>query len=151
MKSGAMFKTKRASEIRTPAFLPKMWNVSVSADTRDHLIFLRTLRSCPNRRSFRDGNAFVLAVRLLLAGLSALSDVDAALEVRAIFNRNACRNDVAGERTIAANIHAVAGGQVAANFSQHHNFAGIHIGRNHAVASHRYAIAGKVDRPFHAA
>src|ERR1700733_4423866 len=96
MKLGAMFKTKRASEIRTPAFLPKMWNVSVSADTRDHLIFLRTLRSCPNRRSFRDGNAFVLAVRLLLAGLSALSDVDAALEVRAIFNRNACRNDVAG-------------------------------------------------------
>src|SRR5208282_63855 len=43
--------------------------------------------------------------------LSALADVDSALEEGAVFNRDAGRDDVAGERSVAANVDAVAGRQ----------------------------------------
>jgi len=46
----------------------------------------RILRPRPNRRSFRSRHALVFAVGFLLASLSTLADVDAALEIRAIFN-----------------------------------------------------------------
>src|SRR5664280_2766615 len=55
--------------------------------------------------------------------LAGLADIDAALEVSAIFNADALGDDVAGERAFAAEVHAVAGGHVAADFAQHHNLA----------------------------
>src|SRR5436190_3530011 len=89
----------------------------------------------------------VFAVRLLL--LSGLADIDSALEERSVFNGDAGRNYVAGERTVAANIHAIACGQVAADFAEHHNLASIDVGCNYAIASNRNPISGKVDRAFY--
>jgi len=58
---------------------------------------------------------------------------------------------IAGERAIAADIDAVAGGEVAAHFSEDHDFAGIDVGRNHAVATHGNAVTRQVDGTFHPA
>jgi len=85
------------------------------------------------------------------AGLTRFTDVNSTLEERAVFNRNSRRDDIAGERTIAANIHAIASGQVAANFAEDNDLAGIDIGGDNAVASNGDAISGQIDRAFHAA
>src|ERR1700686_336754 len=114
-------------------------------------IFARNL--CPGADGSRlwcCRNCLVFSVGLLLLRLSALADVDAALEERAVFNRNTSSNHVARERAVAANVHPVAGRQVAPHFAQHHDLPRINVGRNHAVAPHGHAIAGKVDRTLHA-
>src|ERR1700680_218712 len=77
------------------------------------------LRSCADCCRFRRGDDFILAVGLCLAGLAGLAafaDVDAALEVRAVFNGDAGCDYVAGERAVAADIYAIAGGEVASHF-----------------------------------
>src|ERR1700681_4512772 len=79
--------------------------------------FQRNLRPGADRGRLWRRNSLVFAVRLLLRRLrlSAFADVDAALEERAVFNRDARCNHVAGERTIAANVDPVAGRQVPAD------------------------------------
>src|SRR6478609_3851826 len=77
------------------------------------------LRSRPNRRRLARRYWLLLAIRLLR--LSALANVDAALEESAIFNRDARRNHIPGQRTIAADVHAITRGQTPAHFSKHHN------------------------------
>src|SRR5690242_1278336 len=90
-----------------------------------------------------DGD-WLLAVLLL----SGLANVDAALEEGAIFDADALRHDVAGERAFVADVNAVAGRQVAANFAEHNHFAGVDVRGNLAVAADGHAIARKLDRTF---
>jgi hypothetical protein len=77
--------------------------------------------------------------------LTGFTDVDSTFEERAIFNRDARGYNVASKRTVAANINAIAGSQVAPNFPEHDDLAGIDIGGNYAVASNCHAVSGKVD------
>src|SRR5207302_3339077 len=81
----------------------------------------------------------------LLARLRTLADVDAALEERAVFNRNSRRHYVARERAIAANVDSVARGQVPANLAQHHNLAGVDVRGNHAVPTHGHAVSCQIE------
>src|SRR5579864_1089785 len=90
------------------------------------------------------------AVRLLTRLLASLADVNSALEERAVFNRDARGHDIACERTVAANINSITGGQVAADFAEHDNLARVDVGGDHAVAPNRDAVPGKVNRAFHA-
>src|SRR6185312_8710956 len=76
------------------------------------------------RRDCRGLNRDGLLAVLLLSGLA---NVDAAFEERAIFDADALRHDVAGERTFVADINAVAGRQVAANLAEHNHFTGIDV------------------------
>src|ERR1700722_17846626 len=92
------------------------------------------LRSGADCRRLAGRNGLVFAVRLLLR-LAAFADVDAAFEEGAVFDRDAGGDDVAGERAVAANIDAVAGGKIAADFAQNHNLAGIDVGGDYAVAA----------------
>src|SRR5579872_2183699 len=92
---------------------------------------------------------FFFAVRLLL-WLAALADVNAALEERAIFNRDARRDHIAGQRAITPDIYAITCGQIASHFSQHHDFARVDVRRNDSIAAHGYTIARKIDGSFHA-
>src|SRR5450432_1990256 len=91
-------------------------------------------------------SGLVFAIRFL-SRLSGFADVDSAFEERAVFNRDARRDNVAGKRTVAANIYAIARGQVAANFSKHNDFAGVDVGGDYAVASNGDAVSGKIDEP----
>src|SRR5437588_203903 len=67
--------------------------------------------------------------------------IDAALEERAVFDRNTRSHYIASKRTIAANIYPVACGQISAHFTEHNDFTRIDIGRDHAIAPHGHAIA----------
>src|SRR5208283_3754379 len=74
-----------------------------------------------------------------------------ALEEGAIFDGDASSDDVAGQRAVATDIHAVAGGEVAANFAQHDDLAGVDVGGDDAVAADGNAVAGQIDRTLDAA
>src|SRR5579863_5517523 len=81
--------------------------------------------------------------------LPGLADVNAALKEGAIFNADAGCDNVAGQRTVIADVHAVAGREVPANFAQYHDFPRVDVGGHHAVASNGDTIAGQVDGTFH--
>ena len=94
----------------------------------------------------RGRHGFLFAIRLLLLlRLAAFADVDAALEERTIFNRDACRNDVARQGTIAADVDAIARRQIPAHFSQHHDFTRINVRRHDSVAANRDSISRQID------
>jgi hypothetical protein len=103
----------------------------------------RKLRSGADGCGLGRGDGFVFAVGLLLAGLwlSALADIDAALEECAVFDGDAGCDDVAGEGAVTADIDAVAGGEVAAHLAQDNDFAGIDVGSDDAVAADGDAVA----------
>src|SRR5215469_16012960 len=88
-----------------------------------------------------DRNRF-LAVVLLLSGLA---NVDTTLEESAVFNADALGYNVTGERTFVADIHAITGGEIAANFPQNDHFAGIDVGRDLSVTSDGHAISWQLD------
>src|SRR3954453_10913641 len=76
-----------------------------------------SLRSCARCCRFRFFGGLLLAIRFLrLLRLSALADVDAALEERAVFNRDTRCDHVTRQRSVAPNIHPVARGKIAAHF-----------------------------------
>src|SRR5665213_4251052 len=77
-----------------------------------------------------------------------LADVDAALEERAVLDRDACRDDVAGERAFAANVHAIARLAVAAYLAQHNDLAGNDVRRDLAITANRHAVARQIDGAF---
>src|SRR5205085_10112225 len=58
-----------------------------------------------------------LAVGLLVG----LLNVDPALEEGAIFNADALRHDVTGERALIADVHTIGGVEVAPHLADHHN------------------------------
>src|SRR5438874_9179280 len=81
--------------------------------------------------------------------LAGFADIDAALEKCAILNGNAGRYYVAGEGTVAADIHSIARREIAANLAEHDNFPRIDVGRHNSVATHGHTVASKVDGSFH--
>ena len=83
-----------------------------SAKTPTELLGARA-HSC--RLTRRNGGLLFAVGLLLRLRLSALADIDAALEERAIFNRDARRDNVAGQGAVAADIDAIARGQIAAH------------------------------------
>jgi len=74
-----------------------------------------------------------------------LADIDAALEEGAVFDGDTRRDNIAGQRTIAADIDAITRSQIAAHLAQHDDLARINVGSDHSVAAHRHPIAGKID------
>src|SRR5205807_8642150 len=55
------------------------------------------------------------------------------------------------ERAVAADIDAVAGSDVAANFAENHDLAGVDVGCNYAVSSDGDAVTRQADRTFYPA
>src|SRR5581483_3404856 len=83
--------------------------------------------------------------------LAGLANVNPALEESAVLNGDALSHDVASKRALVANVHAVAGHQVTADFADAHDLARIDVGVYHAITADGHAVAGKVDGPFHTA
>jgi hypothetical protein len=77
-----------------------------------------------------------------------LADVDAALEEGAVFDRDASGDDVAGEGTFAADVNAIGGLAVAANFAEDDDLAGADVRGYLAIAADGNAVAGEVDSAF---
>src|SRR5690242_2235245 len=88
----------------------------------------------------RSGRLGFLTPVGLLAGLA---NVNSALEECAVFNGDAGSDHVASERAIAADIDAIAGGQIAADLAEYNDFPRIDVGGDHAIAADRDAIAGE--------
>src|ERR1700733_13416231 len=85
---------------------------------------------CRNFGRYRRRAGFhFFAIRLL----TTLTNVDAALEEGAVFNGNTCSHDISSQGAITTNVDPVAGGQVAADLPQNHDFTRIDVGRNNAV------------------
>src|SRR5579859_6576332 len=100
--------------------------------------------------SFRsDGGRVNLSLTVSAVGLLVrLLDINAALEVGAVFDADALGNHITDEGAFIADIHAVAGGEVALHLADHHDLAGGDVGRDHAVAAHGNPVAGKIDGAF---
>jgi hypothetical protein len=77
-----------------------------------------------------------------------LADVDAALEEGAVFDGDAGGDDVAGEGTFAADVDAVGGLAVAADFAENDDLASADVGGYLAVAADGDAVAGEIDGAF---
>ena len=104
------------------------------------------LRASGGLRSRRVAGGFRLGIRLL----AGFADVDAALEERSVFDADALRDDIAGQRAFIADVNAIAGIHVAAYFAEDHDLARVDVGGDDSVAPDGYAIAGEVDRTFDA-
>ena len=97
---------------------------------------------------------FWLVVVVVVAGVTGLgfvaglADVDAALEEGAVFDGDAGGDDVAGERAFAADVDAVGGLAVAADFAENDDLAGADVGGYLAVAADGDAVAREVDGAF---
>ena len=74
-----------------------------------------------------------------------LADVDATLEVGAVFDADAGGSHVAAQRALGADVHAVGGSYVATHFAQDDDFACDYVSRDLSVAANGDAVAGKVD------
>src|SRR3989442_5111259 len=128
-------------------YFPHKQQASLSRDACLCGIKLGTALS-PGCHGFRRSNSrLVFAIRLL----PSFADVDSAFEEGAVFDRDARRNHIAGERTITADVNAVARREIATNFSQHATFTGIDVGSDYSVTANGDAVSGKVDRAFHPA
>ena len=79
---------------------------------------------------------------------AGLADVDAALEEGAVFDGDAGSDDVAGEGAFGADVDAVGGLAVAADFAEDDDLAGHDVGGYLAVAADGDAVAGEVDGAF---
>src|ERR1700744_1269620 len=84
----------------------------------------------------------------LVVRAARLADADAALEEGAILDRDTLRDHVAGQRALAADIHTVAGIDVAAHLAEHHDLAGRDVRCYLAIAANGDAVARQIDRPF---
>src|SRR5580658_8326864 len=132
-------------------FLPRLQPHKAGGISRAKVPAPRNLRAGADSRGLGRGDALVFAVGFLLAGLSsgaAFADVDAAFEEGAVFNGDAGGDNVAGQRAVAADIHAVAGGEIATHLAEDHDFAGVDVGCDYAVAADGDAVAGEIDGAF---
>src|SRR6185369_17152217 len=84
----------------------------------------------------------------VLTFFTGLADIDSALEVRAVFDADALRDDIAGQRTFVADVHAVRSRHVAANLALHNDLAGGHVSSDNAVTSDSNAVARQIDGAF---
>src|ERR1700688_3993744 len=128
---------------------------NAAADLLANLYSLRefgaNLRSGADCRGLGRWDALILAVGLLLRGLAALANIDAALEVGAVFDGDAGRGYGAGERAVTPDIHAIASRKVAAHFAKHNDLAGVDVGCHHTITADGDAVARQADRTFHPA
>ena len=83
-----------------------------------------------------------------LGVVAGFADVDAALEEGAVLDGDAGGDDVAGERTFAADVDAVRCLAVATDFAENDDLAGCDIRCYLAVAANGDAVAGEVDGSF---
>jgi len=103
--SGNPVKAEKNSGIREERFMEK-----ISARGTRALIAFNffssavALGACGNRFG-ADPGRFLFTVRLL----PGLADINAAFKEGPVLDRNPRGHDVAGKRTIAANVHAIAG------------------------------------------
>ena len=86
---------------------------------------------------------------LLLAGFRT-ANLHAALQYRAIFHADSLRDDISGQRTLAADVQTVAALYIALNFSHDDYFTGVDVGGYGAVASDGDAMLGNVNAAFDA-
>src|SRR4051812_16877241 len=77
--------------------------------------------------------------------LVRFADIDSALEERAVFDADASRGHIAGQGAFGADVHAIAGGDVAPHLAKDHHFARGDAGGHLAVAAHGHAISVQVD------
>ena len=77
--------------------------------------------------------------------------LDAALHQRAIFHADALGDDISRERTFAANVQPVGAFDVSADFAHDHDFAGVDVGLDGAVASDGHPVFRDADAAFNAA
>src|SRR5271154_7160655 len=118
--------------------------------TCGRIIFSDGLGASADGGGFRCRNGLIFAVGLSL-WLSTFANVDATFEEGAVFDGDASGDDVAGEGTVAADIDAIAGGEIATNLAEDNDLTGGDVGGDDAVAADGDAIAGEVDRTFDAA
>src|ERR1035438_2363864 len=83
--------------------------------------------------------------------LAGLADVDPTFKERAFLDADALGDDVSVERAFTADVEAIAGCHVAANFSENDDFTRGDVGGDYAVATDGDAIAGQIDGAFDAA
>src|ERR1700722_3774002 len=105
-------RTERACRFKTKRRL-FAFSANSAADLepiRDKVLLLQNLGASSNRCRLGRWHILLFAIGLGLSRLSALANVDAALKVGAVFNRNTGCDHIAGERTVAADIHTIAGG-----------------------------------------
>ena len=86
-----------------------------------------------------------------VSGVAGFANVDAALEVRAVFDGDSCGCHISGQRAFAADVDAVAGVDVAAHLAQHYDLAGHDVGCDRAIAADGDTVARKVDRALYLA
>src|SRR5262249_18348836 len=82
--------------------------------------------------------------------LAWLPDVNRTLEPSAVLNGNSLAHDVPAQRTFIANVNPIAGSDVALDFAQDHDFLGVDVGLDLAVAANRYTVTRQIDGAFHA-
>src|SRR5882757_8632270 len=87
----------------------------------------------------------------LQVGAAGLANIDAALEERTIFNRDARCDHIAGQGAFAANIHAIARLAVAANLAQYNNLTRHDVCRDLTIAANSHAVARQINRAFYLA
>src|SRR5215472_3314519 len=105
---------------------------------------LGSCRSSHGWRRLRLGRAVhVLCTRF--------ADIDAALEVGAVLNADALADHVTAERTFVTNISPIAGGHVALDLAQDHDFLGVDVGLDLPVATNGHPVPREVDSAFDAA
>src|SRR5271167_709675 len=122
--------------------------------------FRNTLTVVPSRNRLDPGRSrryhFAGGRRTCLLGftvglLAGFANVNPALEISAVFDADALRDHVPGERAFAADVHAIAGCDVAADFAEYHDLARRNVGRDHTVAAHGHTVTGQVDGTLHPA
>src|SRR5580765_1119037 len=77
--------------------------------------------------------------------------LNAAFHQCAIFHADALGDDISCERTFAADVQPVGTLDVPANLAHDHNFAGIDVGLDDAMAADGHPVFWNADRPFNAA
>jgi hypothetical protein len=78
--------------------------------------------------------------------LPQFADVNAALEEGAIANADALCGHIPGQRTFTADVHTVAGIDIAAHFAKNHHFPGSDIRRHLGIPANRDPAVRRVDR-----
>src|ERR1017187_71339 len=81
-----------------------------------------------------------------VSGVAGFANVDAALEVRAVFDGDSCSCHISGPRPFAADGDAVAAVEVPAHLSHVHDLPGHYVGCDPAIAADGDTVPRKVDR-----
>jgi hypothetical protein len=92
----------------------------------------------------RDLDRLVLGLLLIILLVGCLH-FDAALHEGAIFHADALGDDIAGQRSFAANIKTIAASDVALNLAHDHDFASGNVCGDAAVSSDGNAVIVQVD------